>query len=132
MKRTKILTTILLVACFLFHGQKTLASSREARPSPIHMMDSLLSAYHGAAKQARQPLARQIIAMNDDNLLTDMTHGIDHRLPADRLDFLVWLAAERFYYNKSYFKESLEYIDKALTLAEGNTAEYHATTACRC
>ena len=130
MKHRKSFIITLFIFCLSALSQATPTNNHETRPDPIHVMDSLLSHYHKASNQKRTGLARQIMALNDDDLLIDIDRGIDGQQPTDSMDFLVWLSAERFYYNKSYFKESLEYIDRALTLAEGNAPEYHATLLC--
>lgn len=94
-------------------------------------IDSLLTAYGQAKRDAKVTIGRQIITscMMDDQLIR-LDREINRDTPADTLHFLVWLAAERFYYNNSYFKESLALIDKALPLADGNSPEYHATLLC--
>ena len=98
---------------------------------PLKTMDSLLAAYQTAPKKNRVETARQIISLSAvDDQLIELRRPVDNHTPVDTLHFLVWLSAERFYYNNSYFKESLAYIDKALPLASGNAPIYHATLLC--
>lgn len=98
--------------------------------NPVHVVDSLLAAYSTASRSNKAAIGDRLIklCLDDDNLLSIQRKTTS--LPSDTLDFLVWLAAERFYYNNSYFKESLALIDKALTLAAGNAPEYHAMLLC--
>ena len=98
--------------------------------TPMQTVDSLLAAYSSASKSHKAAIGDRLIklCMADDNLLSIQRNTTS--LNSDTLDFFVWFAAERFYYNNSYFKESLELIDKALPLASGNAPEYHATLLC--
>ncbi len=123
MKRIRIS----IVLFFLFTQVLTLPAAQ----TPVDVADSLLNVYEKSSKKEKVQVARQIILLNagDDNLI-HLNQTIDNNMPNDSLDFLVWLAAERFYYNKSYFKESLGYIDKSLPLAARNNPEYYATLLC--
>ena len=98
--------------------------------NPVTTVDSLLAAYSSASRSNKAAIGGRLIkiCMTDDNLLS--IHRTTSSLPSDTLDYFVWLAAERFYYNNSYFKESLGFIDKALPLASGNAHEYQAMLYC--
>ena len=127
MKKIELTITIFMfLAAF-----PTFLVAKDATPDPIKKVDSLLEVYQKASKKDRVEVARKIIDINaeEDNLL-DLRRKIDANTPGDTLDFLVWTAAERFYYNSSNFKESLAMIDKALPLASGNAPEYHAMLLC--
>lgn len=106
------------------------AAAQSPVPEPLRMVDSLLNTYQKAPENGKALLARQMINLNADDNLIDLHADVDSRMPSDSLDFLVFLAAERFYYNNSYFKESLAMIDKALPLAKHNAPEYHAMLLC--
>ena len=97
----------------------------------IDRLDSLLAAYDNAGGQKRLALGRDIIALStQQEELVSTPLSIGDTMPRDSVDFIVWFAAERFYYANSYFEESLDYIDRALTLAKGNNVELHATLLC--
>ena len=119
MKRT-FLCALLLAGTF---GAKSAAN-------PVTTVDSLLAAYSSASRSNKAAIGGQLIklCLAGDNLLS--IHRTTTSLPSDTLDFFVWLAAERFYNNNSYFKESLSFIDKALPLASGNAPEYKAMLYC--
>ena len=116
-----------IVLCALLLSS-TLAAKSVA--DPVHAVDSLLAAYSSASRSNKADIGDRLIklCMADDNLLSIQRKTTS--LHSDTLDFFVWLAAERFYYNNSYFKESIGFIDKALPLATANAPEYHATLLC--
>lgn len=119
----------LFVLCVLLLSSACTLAAKSG-DDPIHTVDSLLDAYSSASRSNKAAIADRLIKLcqADDNLLSIQRKTTS--LKSDTLDFFVWLAAERFYYNNSYFKESLALIDKALPLAPGNAPEYHAMLLC--
>lgn len=126
MKRNRLVVVIVCLLVLL--PLSVMGKEGVVAPATI---DSLLTAFGQTKKEGKVTIGRQIISscMADDQLI-HLNREIDRNLPTDTLHFLVWLAAERFYYNNGYFKESLALIEQALPLADGNSPEYHATLLC--
>ena len=123
---TRLTTIILILLAVLQPGTMAATST-----TPIHNVDSLLSVYEKAKKADKATLGRQILSLClADDQLFHIDRQPDKNMPLDTLNLLVWMAAERYYYNNSYFKESLSMIDKALPLSIKNNPEYHATLLC--
>ena len=122
------LATVIL---FLFAVLQPDTQAATSSTAPTHNVDSLLSVYEKAKKADKATQGRQILSvcLADDQLF-HIDRQPDKSMPLDTLNLLVWMAAERYYYNNSYFKESLSLIDKALPLSSGNDPEYHATLLC--
>ncbi len=120
-------TTIILILLAVLQPGKMAATST----TPIHNVDSLLSVYEIVKKADKATLGRQILSLClADDQLFHIDRQPDKNMPLDTLNLLVWMAAERYYYNNSYFKESLSMIGKALPLSIKNNPEYHATLLC--
>ena len=126
MRKSERMRHVIVLCALLLTS--TLAAKSVA--NPVHAVDSLLAAYSSASRSNKADIGDRLIklCMADDNLLSIQRKTTS--LHSDTLDFFVWLAAERFYYNNSYFKESIGFIDKALPLATANAPEYHATLLC--
>ena len=123
----RLATIILIVLATLRPG--TLAATDLS--TPVGRVDSLLSEYDKARKAGKAALGREILSLClADDQLFHLDRQPDRDMPPDTLNLLVWMAAERYYYNNSYFKESLSLIDKALPLSSGNNPEYRATLLC--
>ncbi len=121
------LTTIILMLFALLPG--TLAAT--PKTTAPHSIDSLLAAYEKSPKSDKVTLCRQLLSVClADEQLFHIDRQPDKDMPLDTLNLLVWMAAERYYYNKSYFKESLSLIDKALPLSSDHSPEYHAMLLC--
>ena len=112
------LRTLLAFSLFITARLAALAAS------DIDRLDSLLTAYQQSQGEQRLALGRSIIATgegHDDLISIPLT--VSTTMPRDSVDFMVYFAAERFYYLNSYFEESLALIDRALALSSGATAE---------
>lgn len=107
----------------------------------ISRLNSLLSVYQQADGQQRLDAGRAVISLQaGQDELVSQPLSLSERMPSDSVDFLVWFAAERFYFVNSYFEECLAYIDRALPLVEDgpgeghlqskNSPELHATLLC--
>ena len=97
----------------------------------LQTVDSLLNSYHQASNPHKYVLGQRIIDLClDGDKLTDHPLHINRSLPADSANLLIYFAAERFYYNHTYFAECLEYIGKALPLSEGHDETIHSTLLC--
>ena len=104
---------ILLTCCLM-----VLVLMRATAMNTIGRLDSLLTAYEKSDVHQRTAIARDVIAMSQEqDDLADSPLTLSDGMPRDSVDLLVWFAAERFYYCNSYFEESLAYIDRALELA---------------
>ena len=117
---------ILLAFCLI-----TTVFTQAVAMDVIGHLDSLLAVYEKGDVRQRMAVAREVVAMSqeqDELMAKPLT--LSDGMPADSLNFIVYYAAERFYYLNSYFKESLDLIDRALTVAPGNDAELHATLLC--
>ena len=116
-KLTAIL--LLLIACL------------PAAADDLQAVDSLLQAFHQAPNSQRYVVGQEIVDIClAEDILSEQPIRLSASQPSDSVDFLVFLAAERFYYNHAYFAESLDYIDRALPLAEHNDPAYHAMLLC--
>lgn len=99
------------------------------------IVDSLLTVYEHTPDNNKYVIARQItgICLEGDILAKVPAADKFDGQSADSLSLLVCFAVERYYYNNSYFAESLRYIEQALPLAVGNDADIYATLLCdRC
>lgn len=97
----------------------------------LQTVDSLLNGYHQASNPHKYVLGQHIIDFClDGDKLTDHPLRINRSLPTDSANLLVYFAAERFYYNHTYFTECLEYIGKALPLSEYHDETIHGTLLC--
>ena len=104
---------ILLALCLM-----TFVLTQATAMDGIGRLDSLLTAYEKSDVHQRTAIARDVIAMSQEqDDLADSPLTLSDGMPRDSVDLLVWFAAERFYYCNSYFEESLTYIDRALALA---------------
>ncbi|MBQ7510851.1 MAG: hypothetical protein IJT53_08120 [Prevotella sp.] len=114
---------LLLVAC----SQPATAA---VQPETV---DSLLKVYH-TTNNNKNVVARHILDVClEGDLLTEKPLRITPGMAADSIDLLVYYAAVRYYYNNAYFKEGLDYVERALTLATNNDTRLHATLLCdRC
>ncbi len=118
------LRTLLAFSLFITARLAALAAS------DIDRLDSLLTAYQQSQGEQRLALGRSIIATgegHDDLISIPLT--VSTTMPRDSVDFMVYFAAERFYYLNSYFEESLALIDRALAISSGATAEASASQA---
>lgn len=116
-KLTAIL--LLLIACL------------PAAADDLQAVDSLLQAFHQAPNSQRYVVGQEIVDIClAEDILSEQPIRLSASQPSDSVDFLVFLAAERFYYNHAYFAESLDYINRALPLAEHNDPAYHAMLLC--
>lgn len=123
MKLTRYIAFLLLLtAC-------SLPATATVRPETV---DSLLKAYTDTPNH--QQIARQILdCCLEGDLLTEKPLRITSGMAADSIDLMVYYAAVRYYYNNAYFKEGLEYVERALPLAGKNDYRLHATLLCdRC
>ena len=99
--------------------------------NPLAQLDSMLSAYQQASAAKKLSQAQSIIdyCLQDDQLVGNLSDQLKHA-KGDSLDFHVWFATERYYLLNSYFKEALDYIERALPLAVNNSPFIHATLLC--
>lgn len=106
-------------------------SSSAITGTSLQTVDSLLSDYHQTSGHNKYALGQRIIDLCiDGDKLTDHSLHINNNQPTDSADLLVYFAAERFYYNHTYFAECLEYIGKAMPLSENHDENIHATLLC--
>lgn len=99
--------------------------------SSLQTVDSLLNSYQQMSGPNKFTLGQHIIDLClDGDQLTDHPLRIMINLPTDSADLLVYYAAERFYYNHSYFAECLDYIGRALPLSEKHDEQIYATLLC--
>lgn len=118
-----MLLCLLTVACPAFGLAKALSPSE---------VDSLLKAYEQADEVLRTDIGRKLIdrCMADDPLTSGSQPMLNERTPRDSADLVVWFAAERYYFNHSYFTEAIELIDRALPLTKHGSREMRATMLC--
>lgn len=126
-------TARLLWVCFLFHATAMLAQA----PEPLAHLDSLLHLYEDSKGNAQIEAGRQVLAYcNTQHVFFNETPQVDSKQPARLRDLSVWFAAERYLTTNSYYKEALDYIDKALgSLPAGATgssseSDIHETLLC--
>ena len=135
MRKTGIVRAAL--AFILLVAMMPVVAQQPSKPNPVDAVDSLLAVFDKAGKQQRLDVARQLIDIcyEGDQLLTGKP-VLTPKQSRDTLCLHVWFAAERFYYNHSYFKEALAYIDRALPLtvvkpaARSPQDAIHATLLC--
>ena len=135
MRKTGIVRAAL--AFILLVAMMPVVAQQPSKPNPVDAVDSLLAVFDKAGKQQRLKVARQLIDIcyEGDQLLTGKP-VLTPKQSRDTLCLHVWFAAERFYYNHSYFKEALAYIDRALPLtvvkpaARSPQDAIHATLLC--
>ena len=135
MRKTGIVRAAL--AFILLVAMMPVVAQQPSKPNPVDAVDSLLAVFDKAGKQQRLDVARQLIDIcyEGDQLLTGKP-VLTPKQSRDTLCLHVWFAAERFYYNNSYFKEALAYIDRALPLtvvkpaARSPQDAIHATLLC--
>ena len=103
-----------LLASMLFMVCPSMALAAHLQPAQV---DSLLKIYDQAEEPQRGTLARQLVegCLADDPLSNEQLK-VDDNLPLDSINLSVWYAAERYYFNHSYFAEAIELIDRALPL----------------
>ena len=96
-----MLLCLLTVACPAFGLAKAVSPSE---------VDSLLKAYEQADEVLRTDIGRKLIdrCMADDPLTSSSLPMLNEHTPRDSADLVVWFAAERYYFNHSYFTEGIE------------------------
>ena len=123
MRRRTLL--LFLLTAFCVSGMAQAAYTSDISKEDI---DSLLAVYEKMPGRKKQTLAPEIIqkCLANDEIVNTLP-AVKPGMPADSIDLLVWFAADRFYYNNSYFSEALTYINRALTLSPKNNNDIHAT-----
>ena len=118
---------VLLLLVMICHLQGAAAVKPET-------VDSLLRAYQNSTPYNKNNVVRQIIAAGmEGDLLTEQPLTISDGMPSDSVNLFVYYAAVRYYYYNAYFKECMDYVERALPLAVNNDFRLHATLLCdRC
>ena len=131
MQKTIVLTALLLLASFF----------KAAHADTLTKVDSLLEVYNHCERQQRTSIARQLLALIDnDRIFFSPPPTLTEGMSSDEEQLTVWFAAVRFLVTTSYYQEALSYIEQALPLAEKlvqkkncaitDVADWHATLLC--
>lgn len=120
-------TSSLLMIIWLLNAPAALAQS----PDPIATLDSLLECYDSSKGTTRFQIGEQVLKLCGQQTVffgEPPTH--DGRQSAKQQDVSVWFAAGRYLTTNSYYKEALNYINKALEIITNEDNEVHETLLC--
>ena len=122
----RILRQVLLRACCLLAAGMLCVPMAQSRV--VGEVDSLLNVYAKASLSQKHVIGRQLFEIfHANHVFMDAVPPLSTSMKEDSLNFMVWYGSERFFFVHSYFRESLLYANKALSLAESNDLLIYAT-----
>ena len=101
------------------------------KPAELHVVDSLLNAYHQVGRSQKLATGRQLIGIykRADAFLDDAP-TLKDEMREDSMDLIVYYATERFYVINAFYSEALTYNDRAREKGSTQQPDIHATLLC--
>lgn len=110
------------------------AAATEARAeggNELHLVDSLLNAYEQGSHTQKTDVGRQLIELYERyDAFLDGAPQLAATMPEDSVNLLVYYATDRFYVINAYYKEALDYNERAQKCNSQQQPDIHATLLC--
>lgn len=97
----------------------------------LQAVDSLLNIYAQSPHAKKAEIGRQLIEIYTHyDAFLDEAPKLSATMPEDSLDLLIYYATDRFYVINAYYKEALDYNDRANRHGSRRQPDIHATLLC--
>ena len=97
----------------------------------LNAVDSLLNTYAQSPRAKKAEIGRQLIEIYTHyDAFLDEAPKLSATMAEDSLDLLVYFATDRFYVINAYYKEALDYNDRANRHGSRQQPDIHATLLC--
>ena len=117
---------ILLRICCLLAG--LFLTFSEARSGVVEDVNTLLEEYGKVSYKNKYKIGKQLYEIfHTNHVFMDSIAPLRPNMLEDSLNFMVWYGSERFYFEYAYYRESLQYANKALPMADVNDLLIYAT-----